>query len=68
MGVEPTMASSSLPINGFEDRGGHQVSTTPTCWYHTQFGLSSQGCRPTDERPHRSLGHGRFHGASYLGG
>ena len=29
MGVEPTMASSSLPINGFEDRGDHQASTTP---------------------------------------
>ena len=29
MGVEPTMASSSLPINGFEDRGAHRDSTTP---------------------------------------
>jgi len=30
MGVEPTMASSSLPTNGFEDRGDHRASTTPT--------------------------------------
>jgi hypothetical protein len=46
MGVEPTMASSSLPINGFEDRGGHRVSTTPTYLYHTSFLLWGQeSCR-----------------------
>ena len=43
MGVEPTMASSSLPINGFEDRGGHRVSTTPTCFYDSRFHVGSQG-------------------------
>jgi hypothetical protein len=42
MGVEPTMASLSLPINGFEDRGGHRVSTTPTHLYHTGFLLWGQ--------------------------
>jgi hypothetical protein len=46
MGVEPTMASSSLPINGFEDRGGHRVSTTPTYVYHSQFRAPSQGSAP----------------------
>jgi hypothetical protein len=30
MGVEPTMAASAAPINGFEDRGAHRDSTTPT--------------------------------------
>jgi len=43
MGVEPTMASSSLPINGFEDRGGHRVSTTPTCCYDSHFDVGRQG-------------------------
>jgi len=46
MGVEPTMASSSLPINGFEDRGGHRVSTTPTYRYHIQFRAPSQDSAP----------------------
>ena len=30
MGVEPTLAASAAPINGFEDRGAHRDSTTPT--------------------------------------
>ena len=29
MGVEPTMAASAAPNNGFEDRGAHRDSTTP---------------------------------------
>jgi len=31
MGVEPTRAASAAPLNGFEDRGAHRDSTTPTC-------------------------------------
>ncbi len=30
MGVEPTLAASAAPTNGFEDRGAHRDSTTPT--------------------------------------
>ena len=30
MGVEPTRAASAAPLNGFEDRGAHQDSTTPS--------------------------------------
>jgi UDPglucose 6-dehydrogenase len=30
MGVEPTRAASAAPLNGFEDRGAHRDSTTPT--------------------------------------
>ena len=30
MGVEPTRATSAAPPNGFEDRGAHRDSTTPT--------------------------------------
>jgi hypothetical protein len=30
MGVEPTKAASAAPPNGFEDRGAHRDSTTPT--------------------------------------
>lgn len=30
MGVEPTRAAFKHPSDGFEDRGAHQDSTTPT--------------------------------------
>ena len=30
MGVEPTKAASSAPLNDFEDRGAHRDSSTPT--------------------------------------
>ena len=30
MGVEPTRAVSATPLNGFEDRGAHRDSTTPS--------------------------------------
>ena len=30
MGVEPTMACSAQPITGFEDRGIHRDTSTPT--------------------------------------
>lgn len=30
MGVEPTLAASAAPTNGFEDRGAHRDSTTPS--------------------------------------
>jgi hypothetical protein len=46
MGVEPTMASSSLPINGFEDRGDHRAPTTPTTIIIQPLVVMVKGAQP----------------------